>query len=284
MTPDSQFIDADGVAIHVLRWANPGAPPLLLFHATGFLAALWRRVAEGLADRYDVYAFDARGHGLSDGPDTSYDFDELSGDIKRVLDRLGLRDAYAVGHSMGGGLAVMMAARRPDLIRRVFAIEPILPTAAWRASSDTPMDAEDLATASRKRRPGFASRAEVVARWRERPPFASWDAGVFDDYVTHGFEEQADGSVLLRCPPSLEARTFEAARDFDAQPFLEAAACPVLLAQGEWATEWFDSMLGQAASTLADAQRLTLAGVGHLSPLEAPEMVAGAIRAFDSPD
>ena len=282
--PGSHFVDADGVSIHALRWPNPGAPPLVLLHATGFLAALWRRVAEGLRDDYDVVAIDVRGHGLSAQPETSYDFDELSSDVTAVLDAFRLRDVYAVGHSMGGGLAVMIAARRPELIRRILAIEPIIPTDTWRHSGNAPLDAQDLATASRKRRPGFASRDEVAIRWRDRPPFSSWDSEVFGDYVEHGFEAQADGSVLLRCPPRLEARTFEAARDFDAQPFLEAVACPVLLAQGAETSLFFDSMLAFAAATLPDAQRLTIPGVGHLAPMEAPSLMAREIRAFDSPD
>lgn len=284
MTAESLFVDADGVSIHVLRWAKPGAPPLLLLHATGFLAALWRRVAEGLGDDYDVYAVDARGHGRSDRPDSAYDFDELSGDVVAVLDALSLREVYAVGHSMGGGLAMMIAARRPELVRRIFALEPIAPTNAWRRSGGQPMDAGDLAVAARKRRPGFASRAEVAARWRDRRPFASWDSEVFDDYVEHGFEQQPDGSVLLRCPPPLESRTFEAARDFNAEPFLRAAACPVLLAQGAETATWFDSMLANAAALLADARRLTIPGGGHLSPMEIPETIAREIRAFDYGD
>ena len=281
MTPDSQFVDADGVSIHVLRWPNPGAPPLLLLHATGFLAALWRRVAEGLWDDYDVYAADVRGHGRSGRPEGAYSFDESSGDFIAVLDALSLRDVYAAGHSMGGAVAMIIAARRPELIRRIFALEPVVPTADWRRNNGQAMEAGDLATASRKRRPGFASRAEVVARWRDRPPFASWDSGVFDDYVEHGFERQADGSVLLRCTPPLESRAFEAAKDFDAEPFLRDAACPVLLEQGAQAGAWFDSMLANAAGMLRDARRLTIPGAGHLAPMEVPDTIAQEIRAFD---
>jgi pimeloyl-ACP methyl ester carboxylesterase len=284
LTPDSQFVDADGVPIHVLRWANPGASPLVLLHATGFLAALWRRVAERLWDAYDVYAIDVRGHGRSGHPESLYNFDELSSDVTAVLDALHLRDVYTVGHSMGGGLAVMIAARRPELVGRIFAIEPIVPTNTWRQSDHAPMDSQDLATASRKRRPGFASREEVVTRWRDRPPFSNWDSQVFDDYVMHGFEEQGDGSVLLRCPPRLEARTFEAARDFDAEPFLASVACPVLLVQGAETSPWFDSMLAQAAATLPDGRRLTIPGVGHLAPMEAPGTIAQEIRDFGSVD
>lgn len=282
MDPTSEQIDANGVSIHLLRWPNPGAPPLLLVHATGFLADCWRRVAAPLAHAYDIVAIDARGHGRSAQPATGYGFPALAADLATVLDRLAWRGAYLAGHSMGGALSLITAAQRPELVRRVFAIEPIVPTREWRLDSGTRTDGDSLSEAARKRRPGFPSRAAVIERWRDRPPFASWDSQVFDDYVEYGFVEQADGTVLLRCPPAIEAGVFDAAADFDAEPFLRAAACPVVLAQGQHTAPWFDSMLGNAAALLPDARRLTLPGVGHLAPMEDPPLIAREIRAFDT--
>ncbi len=282
MEPTSQQVDADGVSIHVLRWPRSGARPLLLVHATGFLADLWREVAAGLRAGYDVAAVDVRGHGRSDRPGGRYDFPEMAGDVAGVLDALGWRDVYAAGHSMGGALALIVAARRPELIRRVFAVEPIVPTRAQQLEQPGRGEGGGLGEAARKRRAGFPSRAAVAARWRDRPPFATWDSQVFEDYVKHGFEERDDGSVALRCRPAIEAQVFDSAADFDAAPYLREVRCPVLLAQGERTAPWFDAMLGGAARLLADARRLTIPGAGHLAPMEVPALVAGQIRAFDA--
>lgn len=282
VNPESHFVELDDVSIHLLRWPNVGAPPLLLLHATGFLAALWRGVAEELSAHYDIYAMDARGHGRSGRPQSSYSFQEMAADVAAVLDAHSHRDVYLAGHSMGGGLAVVTAARRPDLVRRIFAVEPILPTPVTRSEASRPSDGRDLATAARKRRPGFASRQDVAERWRDRPPFDVWDSAVFDDYVEAGFEEQPDGTVLLRCPPGIESQVFQSAAGFDAGPFLCDAACPVMLAQGERTDPWFEPMLGHAASLLPHPQRITLPGMGHLAPFENPSLVAREIVAFDS--
>ena len=239
----------------------------------------WRRAS---APDYDVAAVDVRGHGRSDRPDGRYEFPEMAGDVAGVLDALGWRDVYAAGHSMGGALALIVAARRPELIRRAFAVEPIVPTRTWRASDPTRMQGDGLGDAARKRRPSFPSRAAVEERWRARPPFVSWDSRVFADYVEYGFEERDDGSVALRCPPSIEARVFDSAADFDAAPYLRDVRCPVRLAQGERTAPWFDAMLAGAAALLADAGRLTIPGAGHLAPMEAPALVAAEIRAFDA--
>ena len=53
-------IQGEGASLHYLDWAGDG-PPLILIHATGFLAALWRPIAERLSGRFRVVAFDQRG-------------------------------------------------------------------------------------------------------------------------------------------------------------------------------------------------------------------------------
>ena len=80
MNPDEGFVEvnslsAEGASIrlHYLLWraaseSHASFPPLILLHATGFLARLWQPVAEKLTTRFDVYALDMRGHGDSDKP------------------------------------------------------------------------------------------------------------------------------------------------------------------------------------------------------------------------
>jgi pimeloyl-ACP methyl ester carboxylesterase len=84
--------------------------PVVLCHATGFLARLWSPIAERLAEAgFEVYAPDARGHGDSDKPEPSasgghnYDWRRMADDLRGFMDTLGLRGVPVVGHSMGGG-------------------------------------------------------------------------------------------------------------------------------------------------------------------------------------
>ena len=286
MDPESRFIDVDGVSIHVLRWPRPGAPPLLLLHGTGFLADLWRRAVEGLHEHYDVAAVDVRGHGRSARPDQGYGLAEMAGDVPGVFDALGWRDAYVAGHSVGAALAFIVAARRPDLVRRLFAVEPIVPTRFRRTAGSADGSGGGMVDAvrerMRRRRAAFPSRAAVEERWRDRPVFAKWDARVFDDYVQHGFADLDDGSVTLRCPPAIEVQVFESSADFDATPYLRDVRCPVLIAQAERSDPWVAAMIATAAALLADVERITIPGTSHFAPMEAPALVAEEIRAFDA--
>ena len=247
---------------------------------------IWRALAEPLRARYDVYALDARGHGRSGRPhDALYGIEPVAADTAQVLARLDLGPLYAVGHSLGGAAATVVAAQRPELIRRIYALEPILPTRAWRDAGHHNIDSGDLAALARKRRPAFPSRRDVLDRWAARPPFSAWRSDVLDDYVQHGFVDDGSGGVRLRCDPLLaEAPTFEGTDGFDTAPFLPAVRRPVMLARGARTNPFFDSMLAAVAALLPDAQRETLPGLSHLAPMEDPDAVVARLRAFDAPD
>ena len=76
-------VESDGVAIHYLDWGGDG-PPLLLIHATGFLGALWRPIAERLTGRFRVVAFDQRGHGESGKPADGYTFEAFAKAVRKA--------------------------------------------------------------------------------------------------------------------------------------------------------------------------------------------------------
>ncbi len=60
------YLSADNVRLHY--WRRGSGPPLLLAHGFGDSGECWTRVAEALEDDYDIVAYDARYHGLSDAP------------------------------------------------------------------------------------------------------------------------------------------------------------------------------------------------------------------------
>lgn len=73
---------------------------------------------------------DLRGHGRSDRPEGPFDFRTLTSDLAQVCKEAGLHGVVAVGHSLGGCLAVRLAAFRPDLVAAVVALDSrLLPPA-----------------------------------------------------------------------------------------------------------------------------------------------------------
>src|SRR3990172_121207 len=131
MEPKDGFVAANGIRLHYLEWGGEG-PPLVMLHATGFLARLWEPIAIEMSARYHVYAYDARGHGDSDkpgidepeGPASGYGWEGLSADLMGFLEAHGLRAVPIVGHSSGAAGAIRLAALRPEYVSALVLIEP----------------------------------------------------------------------------------------------------------------------------------------------------------------
>ncbi len=82
------------------------AQPVVLLHALAAGANDWLEIANALSDRWRVIALDQRGHGGSARPG-SYSFEQMRGDIARLIDGLGLVRPVLIGHSMGGTVAYL---------------------------------------------------------------------------------------------------------------------------------------------------------------------------------
>ena len=108
-----------GLELGYRETGEPDAVPVLLLHATGGRADTWDRFAAALADagRY-VIALDLRGHGTSAHPG-EYSLELMVDDVVGFLDARGLARVDLVGHSLGGFVAMSLAARDPARVRRM---------------------------------------------------------------------------------------------------------------------------------------------------------------------
>lgn len=118
LDPDVHSVQAGGIRLACRVWGDPSAPPVVLVHGRCGSSATWATVAERLAARHRVYAFDFRGHGLSDWPGR-YSFELFRDDLHAFLEVRNLSGATVVGHSMGGAAAYLLAERQPGLIGRL---------------------------------------------------------------------------------------------------------------------------------------------------------------------
>lgn len=115
----------DGVELAYLRTGRPGARTLCLLHALGESAQDWEPVLDRFSERYDVVAFDLRGHGRSGRPG-AYSSRLMARDVAAALDALGLTAVTLLGHSLGGVVAFFLAMDEPQLVRRLV-IEDVVP-------------------------------------------------------------------------------------------------------------------------------------------------------------
>ena len=118
---------ASGIKIRVVERGDPDSPPVLLVHGWGCSAYVFRQNIPALADGgFRAIAFDLKGHGLSDKPQTAdeYTVDAMVEHLREVLDALGLERPALVGHSLGGSLIYHFAGKYPERVRAIGLISP----------------------------------------------------------------------------------------------------------------------------------------------------------------
>ncbi|MER7948681.1 alpha/beta hydrolase [Streptomyces sp. NPDC096079] len=152
-----------------IRWIDlPGEGPARVFvHGLGCTSAsdfasiaAHRALGGGRALLVDLL-----GHGFSDRPaDFDYRMESQAAAVAAVLDHLGVTGVDLVGHSMGGAVAIHLAAARPDLVARLVVAEPNLYAGGGAFSSPVAAQDEDAFVAE-----GFA---RMVAE-TDRPDYAA---------------------------------------------------------------------------------------------------------------
>ena len=269
--------DGNRVAVHELGGSGP---ILLLAHATGFHGHAWEPVARRLADHFHCIAFDERGHGDSDdAPGGNYDWHGFATDALAVIDALDLEDGLvAAGHSCGGALLLLAEQRRPGTFTRLWTYEPVMIPAEGLPTLPVPGE-NPLAAGARRRRPVFESEEAAFANYAGKPPFNLLDPEALRAYVEHGFAEQPDGTVRLKCEPEHEARTYEMGMRHDAFDGLPKVECPVTVVCGAETDAFPEPVIRLVADRLPAGRTEVLPGLGHFGPLQDPGAVAASIEA-----
>jgi pimeloyl-ACP methyl ester carboxylesterase len=120
--PERMRFQREDVELSVLDFGGSG-PPVLLLHGLAGYAGEWSDTAAWLVHDHRVLALDARGHGDSTRLPADVSREAHVADVVFVIEQLGLGPVVLVGQSLGGSLAFVTAARRPDLVRALVVAE-----------------------------------------------------------------------------------------------------------------------------------------------------------------
>jgi pimeloyl-ACP methyl ester carboxylesterase len=239
-------------------------PPLLLVHGIGMSRAAWRPVVPLLTGEREVIAVDLPGHGASPpGPET---VEGLADAVAATADALGLEDWHVAGNSLGGGVALALAAA--GRVRTACAVSPI-----GFAAGREPAYSRGVLSATRFMARGLlpvigpvaanpALRTALCAHVAARP----WRLPREDAVVwTRDYATAASFWPLLRQAPGWHA---------------EPARCPTTIAWGDRDRLLiYSRQAPRARRRLPDARHITLRGCGHVPTWDDPEAVAAAILA-----
>jgi pimeloyl-ACP methyl ester carboxylesterase len=137
---------------------------VLLHGGMSSSVSMLRSIGPGLSRHFEVAAFDRRGHGRTSDTDAPFHYDDMASETIAFLEYLDRR-VHLVGHSDGGNIALLVAMRRPDLLRRVaviganFHFDGLVPQDDFRADSP---EFDDWAVKYAKRSPDGIDHARVV--------------------------------------------------------------------------------------------------------------------------
>jgi pimeloyl-ACP methyl ester carboxylesterase len=112
-----------GHSLQVREDGPRSGPPIVLIHPFAGSIHEWDEIVPELAKAHRVIRTDLLGHGGSEKPGSGYSIEGQARLIAAVLDKVGVRNALVVGHSMGGDVAIAIAAARRDLVRRLVLID-----------------------------------------------------------------------------------------------------------------------------------------------------------------
>jgi pimeloyl-ACP methyl ester carboxylesterase len=277
--PPNTVPSTDAVHLVVHDLGGDG-PTLLHSHATGFHGRCYVPIADALADRFHSVGFDYRGHGDTPQPEQAIDWERYGDDalaMARALVALSGEPIVGFGHSMGAACLLMAAHRDPTLFSRLVLFEPIVfPAEGLRP----PGEGSPLVEGARRRRPTFASYDAAIANYSSKPPMNAFAPAALDSYVRHGFAEEPDGSVRLKCPPEIEAGTFELGGKHRTWDVLESIETPVVVAAGKAEETLPPSVIAsEVAARLPNGRFVRLEALDHFAPMTAPEIIADVIAA-----
>jgi len=118
-----RIIDLPGGDLQVREDGPVNDPPIVLIHGWAASSDWFDRITPLLATGHHVVRVDLLGHGGSAKPRNGYTMEEQADRVALALDRLGVRGALVAGHSTGGEVAIALAARHPELARRLAIID-----------------------------------------------------------------------------------------------------------------------------------------------------------------
>lgn len=272
-------ISADGARLHAEVHGPEGAPAVVLAHGWTCSTAFWAAQIRALAVDHRVIAYDQRGHGRSAAPAgmEGYSTTALADDLEAVLAATLEPGEKAViaGHSMGG-MTIMAASTRPGF-REHAAAALLCSTGSSRLVAESlvvPMRAGRVRT--RLTRSVLGAKAPlgpVTPLARRLLKYATMGAGSPPERV------EVCARIVHGCPRVVRYRWSHVLDEIELDAGVLELTVPTAVIAGT--ADRMTPVAGarRIAGMLPDSLGLTeLPGLGHMTPVEAPEAVTASIR------
>jgi len=270
------FVNLPALKLHYER-AGEGASAALLVHGNLASARWWRPLFGRVPAGVTLLAPSLRGCGQSEAPTSGYGIAELAGDLRALVDKLGLKRFVLVGHSLGGAVATELAGQMPDRVSSLLLIAP--------APTSGPVLLRQGANQLGRLMRAFDADVPAVSamvQWSQA-------AGMHRRFLRRGLEDLLGHA---RLPPE-EREAFlddasgvpaqaivgilSALQHWDPRPSLAAVRAPVTVLWGEADTLISREAVEATSRDFPNGRLVAWPGVGHCPQFERPEEFAALL-------
>ena len=271
----SGFTVVDGRQVHYLEWGPSAAAPVLCLHGGGQTAYMYEEMGAVLGAGHHLLAPDLPSHGDSD-PMEAMEREDIAATLSPLLGHFGLERVVIVGASLGGIVAITLAARRPETVAGIVLIdvghrleeEGVLRIIDFMSRNDSFANLEEAAVAIADYLPHRKEvRASSLTRNLRQRPDGRWE-------WKHSYGRRLRGEQGTDM-----ARGWRRVLDGLAQ---DAAGlrCPVLVLRGATSDVLSDEGAEEVAALIPDARLATVVNAGHLAAGDNPESTVGLVASF----
>lgn len=273
--PQERTFDAKSVRLNYLDYGSSSDQSLVMLHGGAWRWQEYLSLIPSLGQRWHTYALDLRGNGRSGWVPDTYRLQDFAEDNVEFVSRLNA-PAVLVGHSIGGVIALIVAARCPDQVKALIIEDSPLTLANYRKIVESSRDMFGLWLSLKKRAQSEQELALALAdAYKDYP-------GVTSTWILFfaGCLWQLDPTYFNALLHDFDGFT----EGYDYQDILARITCPVLFLRGETqlGAVMTDDEISWLQTNFGNVQCARIDGVGHLLHLQdgGQTPVLTAMRAF----
>jgi len=264
--PSEGFVESLGYKMHFLEWGAVGRC-IVALHSMLMNAHDFDIFARSMSGDYRVLAIDLIGHGESSKPTTAVPLEQHVEVIREVVKARGVQRSIVIGHSIGGILGIIYAAKHPEELEKL-----VLVDIAPRVSSERIV---------RRRTPPprpFKSEREARAYFKRR--FRRFTEEARESAFKHMLERAPDGTLRFKARRESVGLSTREGTPLDLWPYVERIGIPVLLIKGGDSPTVSLKSVEMLRRTLRDFTFVEVERATHMIPQDAPEEFERIVREF----
>jgi pimeloyl-ACP methyl ester carboxylesterase len=239
--------------------------PIVFAHGLTFDRHMWDHQVQTLSSRYRCIAYDFLGHGGSPVGPQGYSLEDEAENLHALLAQWGASPAHVVGLSMGGMVALRLALAHPRDLRSLAILDA---SAEEELPERAPLYEQLAATAKAQ---GPESVADPVSGFMFSPGFVQSQPEKVEAY------KRSFGALDME---GLERATQAVSRRTTVLAGIPQIAVPTLVIVGSEDIATTPDKAQHVVDGIRGARLETVAGSGHMTPVEQPERISELLSAF----